>query len=327
MKRISVFAFLLLLLCCGFIALATSTVLSRLGSYEEFRELDAKPKLSTNSGAGIGQQAIDSGEGELSTTLHAKLSAQDYQRGGFRRWRGRRRDPNDRGGVPLWKNEEADPGDVFTFVRIQYESYRGRYRWNTDYPDADLNLSYRLQQLTSIKTDPNGKILRLTDEELFKYPFIYIIEPGGMTLSEEEVVALREYLERGGFLMVDDFWGEDEWANFEYEFKRVFPNRPIEDIPLEHEVFNIVYKIKKKPLIPSVHAYQNGNWTERWDAREAHYRTVKDDSGRLMTVICHNTDLGDGWEQEGTDSGYFEEYSEPYAYPLGINIVTYALTH
>ena len=256
----------------------------------------------------------------------AKLSPQDYQQQRFRRWR-RRRDPNDRGGVPIWKNEQADPDDVFTFVRIRYESYRGRYRWNTDYPDADLNISYRLQQLTSIKTDPNGKILRLTDPELFKYPFIYIIEPGGMTLSDTEAAALREYLLRGGFLMVDDFWGEAEWENFAFEFGRVFPDRPIEDIPLDHEIFNIVYKIKKKPMIPSVHAYQNGNWTERWDATEAHYRGVKDDNGRLMTVICHNTDLGDGWEQEGVDPGYFKEYSERYAYPLGINIVTYAMTH
>lgn len=237
--------------------------------------------------------------------------------------------------MPLWKNEEADPSDVFTFVRIQWSQTawnsvpRGRrgYRWDTDWPDADLNLSYRLQQLTSIKTDPNGKILRLTDEELFKYPFIYIIEPGSMVLAEAEVLALREYLERGGFLMVDDFWGEAEWDNFARELKRVFPNRPIEDIPLEHEIFNLVYPIKKKPLIPSVYAYQSGNWTERWDAEEPHYRCVKDDNGRLMTVICHNTDLGDGWEQEGADSGYFEEYSEPYAYPLGINIVTYAMTH
>ena len=267
--------------------------------------------------------------------------AQDYQRGGSRRWGGRRREraPNGRGGVPLWKNDEADPSDVFTFVRIKWSRHGGDYgddyggrrrrgsKWQTDYPDADLNLSYRLQQLTSIKTDPNGKILELTDKELFKYPFIYIIEPGDMSLSEAETVALRTYLERGGFLMVDDFWGEHEWANFEREMKRVFPKRPIEDIPLEHEIFNIVYKIKKKPLIPSVHAYQNGNWTERWDANEPHYRCIKDDSGRLMTVICHNTDLGDGWEQEGADSGYFEEYSEPYAYPLGINIVTYAMTH
>jgi len=239
--------------------------------------------------------SVDNQELALPETKSAdQFAQQDFQQQRRRRWR-RQRDPNDRGGVPLWKNEQADPDDVFTFVRIRYDSY--------------------------------GKILQLTDPELFKYPFIYIIEPGGMTLSDAEVAALREYLLRGGFLMVDDFWGEAEWENFAFEFGRVFPDRPIEDIPLEHEIFNIVYKIKKKPLIPSVHAYQNGNWTERWDALEAHYRGVKDDNGRLMTVICHNTDLGDGWEQEGTDPGYFEEYSERYAYPLGINIVTYAMTH
>lgn len=285
----------------------------------------AKPFVSNVDNVELAHNSLAS-EDSLEEESVGYLAQQDYQQRRSRRWR-RRRDPNDRGGVPLWKNEQADPDDVFTFVRIRYDSYRGRYRWNTDYPDADLNISYRLQQLTSIKTDPNGKILQLTDPELFKYPFIYIIEPGGMTLSDAEAAALREYLLRGGFLMVDDFWGEAEWENFAFEFGRVFPDRPIEDIPLEHEIFNIVYKIKKKPLIPSVHAYQNGNWTERWDAREAHYRGVKDDNGRLMTVICHNTDLGDGWEQEGTDPGYFEEYSERYAYPLGINIVTYAMTH
>ena len=271
----------------------------------------------------------DSPENQEHALRARTTQPQIYQQRGSRRWRGR---GDDRGGVPLWKNETADPGDVFTFVRIQWSQGRGPgsrrgYRWHTDYPDADLNLSYRLQQLTSIKTDPNGKIMRLTDEDLFKYPFIYIIEPGSLEFSEAEVVALRSYLERGGFLMVDDFWGEAEWENFAFEMKRVFPNRPIEDIPLDHEIFNIVYKIKKKPMITSVHTYRGGGWTERWDATEAHYRCIKDDSGRLMSVICHNTDLGDGWEQEGTDSGYFEEWSEPYAYPLGINIVTYALTH
>lgn len=288
-------------------------------------DADNEPSSASVLIAKAESKADDGVEGSINEGAFAKTVTQDFQRG-FRRWRGGR-DPNDRGGVPLWENEAADPGDVFTFVRIRYESYRGRYRWNTDHPDADLNISYRLQQLTSIKTDPNGKILRLTDEELFKYPFIYIIEPGGMTLSDAEVVGLRDYLNRGGFLMVDDFWGEAEWDNFASEMSRVFPNRPIQDIPLEHEIFNIVYKIKKKPMIPSVHTYRRGGWTERWDATEPHYRCIKDDNGRLMAVICHNTDLGDGWEQEGTDAGYFEEFSEPYAYPLGINIVTYALTH
>jgi len=261
--------------------------------------------------------------------LAAAQDYQDYQRRGRGR-SSRIADPRDvgsRNGVPIWENDLSFTHDVFTFVRIEYDTYRGRYGWTTDYPDADLNLSWRLQQLTSIKTDPNGRHMRLTNPQLFEYPFIYIVEPGGLHFSEDEVVALRSYLLRGGFLMVDDFWGEAEWANFEYEIKRVFPDRPIEEIPLEHEIFNLVYKLEEKPLIPSVNTYWSGGWTERSDAREAHYRTIKDDNGRLMMVICHNTDLGDGWEREGVDQGYFVQYSERWAYPLGINIVTYALTH
>ncbi len=250
--------------------------------------------------------------------------AQDYQR---RRGNRYRTNPDPRNGVPVWKNDTAFEQDVFTFVRVRYRTAGRRYGWNTDHPDADLNLSYRLQQLTAIKTDPHGKCFWLTDPEIFDYPFIYIVEPGGMVLSEAEVIGLREYLNRGGFLMVDDFWGEAEWANFEHEIKRVFPDRPIEDIPLEHEIFQMVYKLDEKPLIPSVHAYMRGMWTERRDALEPHYRCIKDDQDRLMMIICHNTDLGDGWEQEGVDAGYFAQYSERWAYPLGINIVTYALTH
>ena len=260
--------------------------------------------------------------------LGSLAAAQD-----FRRRRGRRRSQREvdtqvyRNGVPIWENRKAFKHDVFTFVRIQYNSHWGNYKWDTDYPDADLNLSYRLQELTTMKTDPHGKILRLTDPELFNYPFIYLIEPGGLRLSEAEVVGLREYLLRGGFLMVDDFWGEREWENFEDEISRVFPDRRIEDIPLEHEIFQMVYKLDQKPQIPSVHAYMRGMTTERWDAEEPHYRCIKDDNGRLMTVICHNTDLGAGWEREGVDPGYFKDHSERWAYPLGINIVTYALTH
>lgn len=261
--------------------------------------------------------------------------AQDYQR----RYGGRDRYGSDydaRGGVPQWEKSKDFEHDVFTFVRIQYDSYdggrgggwRGRGgKWRTDYPDADLNLSFRLKELTSLEVDPNGKIIRLTDEELFDYPFIYIIEPGRLHFSEEEVLALRRYLNKGGFLMVDDFWGEDEWGNFHREIKRVFPKRDPVEVPLDHEIFHIVYDLKKKPQIPSISHYMNGMRTERYDAEHPHYRGIFDDDGRMMAFICHNTDLGDGWEREGVDKGYFEEYSEPFAYPLGINIVTYAMTH
>jgi hypothetical protein len=240
----------------------------------------------------------------------------------------------DRGDVPVWNVEERFKADVFTFVRIRYSSGgwgRGGWgggRWSTDFPDSDLNFSYRLHELTALEVDPFGKIIELTDEKLFDYPFIYLIEPGGLSFSEEEVIALRRYLYNGGFLMVDDFWGEYEWANFHREIKRVFPDREPIELPLEHEIFHCVYDLKKKPQIPSIGWIRHGRTDDgRPDAPEAHYRGIFDDKGRMMAIVCHNTDLGDGWEREGEDARYFKEFSEKWAYPLGINIVTYAMTH
>jgi hypothetical protein len=184
-----------------------------------------------------------------------------------------------------------------------------------------------LHELTSLPVDPKGKILELTDPALFDYPFLYLIEPGEMELQEEEVTALRRYLLNGGFLMVDDFWGEDEWQNFYLQIKRVFPDREPLELPLEHEIFHCVYDLKKKPQIPSINTWYNGRTSERFDSDTPHYRGIFDDKGRMMSIICHNTDLGDGWEREGVDSRYFEEFSEKWSYPLGINIVTYAMTH
>jgi hypothetical protein len=131
----------------------------------------------------------------------------------------------DRGGVPEWKNDDRFKSDVFTFVRVEYSSANGGNRrsgggWRTDYPDSDLNFSYRLHELTSLETDPNGVILRLTDESLFDYPWLYLIEPGALFFSDAEVAALRRYLLNGGFLMVDDFWGDYEWQNFYEQIKR-----------------------------------------------------------------------------------------------------------
>ena len=118
-------------------------------------------------------------------------------------------------------------------------------------------------------------------------------------------------------MLVDDFWGEQEWRNFANEMNRVFPDREIEEIELSDEIFNIVYQLKEKPQIPSIGYYRRGYGSDRWDAREANYRAIRDEAGRIQIMICHNTDLGDGWEREGEDTGYFEAYSEKYAYPLG----------
>ena len=255
-----------------------------------------------------------------------------------------RRRYSPRRGVPDWESDKEFSHDVFTFVRIRYSSgygrrgYRGRYGrgfrggdWATDYPDSDLNFSFRLHQLTSMEVNPDGLVLELTDPRLFDYPFIYIVEPGRLVFSEQEVKILRSYLLNGGFLMIDDFWGEDEWFNLYYEMKRVFPDREPRELSLDHPVFSAVFKLKEKPQIPSIGAAIQGRdygitW-EREDAQIPHYKAIYDDKGRMMAIICHNTDLGDGWEREGEDEWYFREFSEKKAYPLGINIVFYAMTH
>jgi hypothetical protein len=262
--------------------------------------------------------------------------------------------------VPDWEPDKEFSHDVFTFVRIRYASgygrdgyggrsgrrpgrgFRGDYgrgygrgfsggNWATDYPDSDLNFSFRLHQLTSMEVNPDGVVLELTDPKLFDYPFIYIVEPGRLVFSEEEVKVLRRYLLNGGFLMVDDFWGEDEWYNFYREIKRVFPDREPRELNLNHPIFHAVFDLKEKPQIPSINvALQGRNYGITWereDARVPHYKAIYDDKGRIMSIICHNTDLGDGWEREGEDEWYFREFSEKKAYPLGINIVFYAMTH
>lgn len=263
-----------------------------------------------------------------------------YGQGGRfgRRWGGRAEGrliktetPEERNGVPTWEVDPAFKTDVFTFVRLEYDSYNRPRSWLTDFPDSDLNFSFRLQQLTSMKVDPNGRILRMTDPELFQYPFVYMIEPGYIEISADEAASLRRYLLNGGFLMVDDFWGEAEWANFYRAIKQVFPDREPVELPLEHPLFHCVYDLKEKPQIPSINVAMYGKssgitW-ERPDAKTPHYRGIFDDKGRMMAIICHNTDLGDGWEREGEDPWYFTEFSEKKAYPLGINIVFYAMTH
>lgn len=267
-------------------------------------------------------------------------TAQPWERG----WRGGGRYGDERNGVPDWEVPPAFKTDTFTFVRVIYSSNRGRggrRGWGrgggcwTDYPDSDLNFSFRLQQLTAMKVAPEGVQLELTDPRLPNYPFIYMVEPGRLQFQEPEVMALRNYLLGGGFLMVDDFWGEDEWYNFYIEIKRVFPDREPTDITMDHPIFRTVFPLNevldKVPQIPSIRAAQRGRaegitW-ERWDAQEPHYRVITNDQGRIMVMICHNTDLGDGWEREGEDEWYFREFSEKKAYPLGINIVFYAMTH
>jgi hypothetical protein len=244
-------------------------------------------------------------------------------------------------GTPNWTNPKGFEKDVFTFTRIRWNNgggYGGRFRrspgWTTDMPDSDLNLSYRLQQMTSMKVDPDGRILDLTDPELSNFPWIYMVEPGSLYLSELEAQALRKYLLNGGFLMLDDFWGDSAWANVERELKKVFPERSFTELSLDHPLYSCVFKIRSKGQVPN---YGTGEmsketgitWEENHDGdtRTVHHRVIMDDKGRLMVFAAHNSDNGDGWEREGEYQYFFENFSEKIAYPLGINVVFYAMTH
>jgi hypothetical protein len=241
--------------------------------------------------------------------------------------------PSHSTGTPIWENPRDFEKDVFTFTRIRYS--RGGFGrgggWATDLPDADLNLSYRLQQMTSMRVDPNGRIIELTDPELADFPFIYIVEPGRLAFTDDEIAALRRYLLNGGFLMLDDFWGEEAWANVAYVFRQVFPERSFTELPLEHPLYRSVFEIKAKHQVPNVglgvESQHHGVTWEREDAREVHHRALFDDKGRLMVLALHNTDNGDGWEREGESDYYFHNFSEKVAYPLGINIIFYIMTH
>ncbi len=249
-------------------------------------------------------------------------------------------------GNPEWEVDPEFRHDVFTFARVQYSSYGGRGgfgggrgggrrggggSWAVDYPDAEMNLAFRLQQMTTMKVSPEPVVVTLDQEDLINYPFLYIVEPGGMSLSESEVTSLREYLLNGGFLMFDDFWGENEWQNVYLEVKRVFPDRELIDLPIEHPIFHMVFDLKEKPQVPGIRSAvwnrESGITWERDDARFVHYRGIFDDEGRLMLLVCQNTDLGDGWEREGESEWYFHEFAEKKAYPMGINIIFYVMSH
>ena len=216
----------------------------------------------------------------------------------------------------------------FYFVRMAY-SANGRHRmgqsWRTDWPEAEHHFLRGVRRLTRIDAAEEGRYLAVMDEELFDYPWLYAVEVGGWYLNDEEATRLREYLLRGGFLMVDDFHGSYEWEGFLETMQRVFPHRPIIEIPETDAVMHVLYDLEKRVQIPSPFVYLHGGRTYERDGVTPHWRGVYDDEGRLMVAINFNMDMGDAWEH--ADWAEYPEFFTALAYRYGINYIVYAMTH
>ncbi|MBT5874021.1 MAG: DUF4159 domain-containing protein [Candidatus Latescibacteria bacterium] len=219
----------------------------------------------------------------------------------------------------------------FTFGRVVYSgstdfwNWRGGTRWAVDFPSSDENIIRMLRQQTNLRIN-EPQAVEITDPALFEIPFLYILEVGYLEWSQTEADILKEYLLRGGFLMVDDFHGSREWEVWQSQIRKVFPDLTIEDVPMDHPVFHCYYDFNEYPQIPSTGSLRRGRTFER-DGVYPRCRGIFDDQGRLMVLINWNTDIGDGWEWAGTTSYYYpREYAES-AYKLGVNYAIYAMTH
>ncbi len=223
----------------------------------------------------------------------------------------------------------------FYWTRAVYSGYsrggwggrggRGGGSWATDYPKGDRQFLVVLKRLVRLNAYDWENAVPLDDEDLRRFPIIYAVEVGRMDMREEEVEGLRSYLEHGGFLIVDDFWGTREWAQFEYNMRRVFPDKTIVDLNLDHPLFSAFYDIEEILQVPNINNGASGYQTHERDGYVPYVRGIFDDEGRLMVVINWNTDLGDAWEW--AESPYYPLNYSTFAYELGANMIVYGMTH
>ena len=241
------------------------------------------------------------------------------------------------------------PADMskLTMARVIYDSeggmgeayyaYDGRVwaRWETDFPQGDDNFSHRLSQLTRIQVSQFAASRMLTAPDLGDFPMLYMSDPGYMIVSAEEKAAFKSYLANGGFVWVDDFWGDAEWQQFADVMRQVLPGREWRVLTPEHPIFHTVFDLNEMPQIPALpFASPGGSTAESAGAHkfpagsldEPQMRAWLDDDGRIMVLATHNTDVGDGWEREAYGEWYFETFSTK-SYMVGVNVVVYAMTH
>ena len=182
-----------------------------------------------------------------------------------------------------------------------------------------------LRRLTRVHARSVEEIIDVEDDEMYNWPWLYAVEVGYWGLSDGHAKRLRTYLDRGGFLMVDDFHGLREWAQFEEGLRKIFPDRVIVDLPDANQAFHVLYDLDKRFQVPGRQYIWSGRTYERSDDTEPHWRAVLDEKDRVQVLICYNMDLGDAWEW--ADDPQYPENFASLAYRIGINAVVYSMTH
>jgi len=205
-----------------------------------------------------------------------------------------------------------------------------------DYPRSDRHLLEGVRRLTRINSRSVEQVVSFDgSDDMFNYPSLYAVEVGHWKLSDDNARQLREFLLRGGFLMVDDFHGSNagdhdqhinEWANFTAGISKVFPDRAIEDIPDNDPIFHTIYDLSERFQVPGAQYYDTGLTYEKGPTgKQPHWRAIRDDKGRIVVAICHNMDLGDAWEHSD-EPRYLEKWAS-LAYRIAMNYFVYDLTH
>ena len=234
----------------------------------------------------------------------------------------------EKGSAPQESDRRLEPHEFYFTRAIYSEGGRwGRgYSWATDYPKADLQFITVVKRLAGLDMYDGENAVELSDPVIRRYPFLYALEVGrGMSLTDAELRGLRDYLAAGGFLVIDDFWGSYQWANFESEIQRVLPGRPIVDVPMDHTIFRIFYNIEEILQVPSINNWVYNGRTHQEDGFVPYVKGIFDDQGRLMVVINWNTDLGDAWEW--AENPYYPLERSTFAFEMGVNMIMYGMTH
>lgn len=222
-----------------------------------------------------------------------------------------------------WSRLQYDPA-VGSQGGYGYGWRRRRGLWSTDYPKADRTFLDALRRLTRVNARSYEQVVNLNNDDVYNYPFLYAVQVQSWTFTPPQAAKLRDYLLKGGFLMVDDFHGTEDWDTFMQGMRMVFPHRAVVDLPDNDEIFHVLYNLDDKFQVPG-EQYVNTGRTYEKDGYVPKWRAIRDDDGRVMVAICHNMHLGDAWEW--ADSAQYPEKFADMAFRIGVNYVIYSMTH